>query len=200
MSEIAALAGALPLGVIEVTTGGTSYTVDFSTATTVDDLVTAFGAAVPGLQLQIEAASLTVVSGSSEPFTITNTGSTTTASALGITGTGTPVRLFGVLEDLKAALAAADQSRVHHSLDELAALERLIGAQLVLVGGRQNDLDWVDSLLRQREERLQTSLSYERDVDIASLSADLSRAEASYQASLLVTSQLFEYNLMMFLR
>jgi len=200
LSEIDALAGALPLGEIEVTTGGTSYTVDFSTAATVDDLVTAFAAAVPGLQLQIEAASLTVVSGSSEPFTITNVGSTTTASALGIAGTGTPVRLFGVLEDLKAALAAADQSRVHHSLDELAALERLVGAQLVVVGGRQNDLDWVDSLLRQREERLQTSLSYERDVDIASLSADLSRAEASYQASLLVTSQLFEYNLMMFLR
>jgi flagellin-like hook-associated protein FlgL len=199
LSDIAALGDQLPLGAIAVVTGGTSYDVDFSGAATAGDLVAIFNAAVPSLEMQLDAAGLTVNGATAEPFTITDVGSGTTARTLGIAGTGTPVRLFGVFTDLQAALTAGDQPRVRRALDELAALERLVGAQLVVVGGRQDDLDWVDSLLRQRDERLQASLAYERDADIATLSADLSRAEAGYQASLMVTSQLFEYNLMMFL-
>jgi plasmid replication initiation protein len=71
---------------------------------------------------------------------------------------------------------------------------------LVKNGGRQNDLDWAEGILQQRNERLQSNLSLERDVDVARVAADLSRAEASYQASLLVTSKLFGNNLMQYLR
>ena len=80
------------------------------------------------------------------------------------------------------------------------ALSRTLNGLLVKNGGRQNDLDWADGILRQRDERLRTNLSLERDVDVARVAADLSRAQASYQASLLVTSKLFGNNLMQYLR
>ena len=66
-------------------------------------------------------------------------------------------------------------------------------------GNRQNNLDWSESILRAREERLRTNLSLEQDVDIAEVATNLSRAQAAYQASLSVTSTLFQMNLMQYL-
>ena len=40
----------------------------------------------------------------------------------------------------------------------------------------------------------------EQDADVAQIATDLSRTQAAYQASLLVTSRLFEFNLMDYLR
>ncbi|MBK7770646.1 MAG: hypothetical protein IPI48_08950 [bacterium] len=71
---------------------------------------------------------------------------------------------------------------------------------LMKTGGRQNDLDWSEGVLRQRDERLRSNLSLELDVDVAKVAADLSRAETTYQASLLVASKLYQTNLMQFLR
>ena len=67
-------------------------------------------------------------------------------------------------------------------------------------GGRQNDLDWSEGVLRQRNERLRSNLSLETDVDVAQVASDLSRAETTYQASLLVASKLYQTNLMQYLR
>ena len=67
-------------------------------------------------------------------------------------------------------------------------------------GGRQKDLDWAEGILRQRDERLRSNLSLEYDADVAQVASDLSRAETSYQASLLVTSKLYQNNLMQYLR
>ena len=77
---------------------------------------------------------------------------------------------------------------------------RTVTGLLVKTGARQNDLEWAERILLHRDERLQSNLSLERDVDVARVAADLSRAEASYQASLLVTSKLFENNLIQYLR
>ena len=60
-------------------------------------------------------------------------------------------------------------------------------------------MDWVRSLLMQRDEQLRGKLSLERDADLAQVSSDLAQAEMSYQSSLLVTSKLFQANLMMYL-
>lgn len=200
LTAIEALAGNLPLGSIEVTVNQVTTTVDFSTATTMGDLQAILAGAVPGLQINIQATHLDVVSSSPEPFTVVSSGGDGTASLLGIEGTGSPVRLFGMLEDLKTALEANDTQRIRSTLTELAAVEETVYGELVRTGGRQRDLDWIDGVLRQRDERLQTNLSLERDADVAQVTTDLSRAETIYQASLLVTSKLFDSNLMMFLR
>ena len=200
LADIEALAGDLPLGAIEIEWQGTTTTVDLSGATSLGDIQTLVAAAVPGMQVEIRDTGLVVVGGSPEPFVIRDADASNSASALGIGGTGSPVRLFGVLADLKAALAAGDKAAVRGATGELQGLENMIYQLMMRVGGRQNDLDWADGLLRQRDERLQANLSLEQDVDVAEVAADLSRAETSYQASLMVTSRLYQMNLMDFLK
>jgi flagellar hook-associated protein 3 FlgL len=111
-----------------------------------------------------------------------------------------PAGYFRVLEDVAAALRAGDQATVLAAVDRIGVLEEDLGRRIIGVGGRQNDLDWAAETLAARDERLRTSLSGEQDADVARLATDLSRTEAAYQASLMVTSKLFQYNLMDFLR
>jgi flagellin-like hook-associated protein FlgL len=154
---------------------------------------------MPGYQLRLDASGLSIVSGSTATFTVTNVGAPDTASLLGLEGTGTPVRMFGILEDLRAALDADDPTAIRGSLVELEALEQMIHSQLIKVGGRQQDLDWNEMLLMQRDTQLRSKLSLEQDADVAKVASDLAAAEMSYQSSLLVTSRLFQSNLMMYL-
>ncbi len=200
LADIENLAGHLPLGAIEVSYQGSTYTVDFTGDTTLGALVSTFNAAVPGMELAVRDSSIALISGSPESFQVVNADATDTASVLGVAGSGTPVRLFGLLEDLKAALAAGDKGEIRGSLNELSAVEDTVYRLMMTNGGRQNDLDWSESILRQRDERLQSNLSLEYDADVAAVAAELSRAEASYQASLLVTSRLYDSNLMQYLR
>ncbi|MBE0566606.1 MAG: hypothetical protein IH621_11640 [Krumholzibacteria bacterium] len=200
LADIEALAGRLPLGTIEVEFQGVTTVVDLSGATTLGDVQALVAAAVPGVEVEIRDTGLVVIGGSPEPFAIRNGDGANSASALGINGSGTPVRLFGVLSDLKAALLAGDKVAVRGATAELESLEDRIYQLMMTVGGRQTDLDWADELLRQRDERLRANLSLEQDVDVAEVAANLSRAETSYQASLLVTSRLYQMNLMDFLR
>lgn len=199
LSDIAALAGNLPLGSLEVEVDGTVYPVDLSTATTLGELQTLFAAAVPGHELRLDTSGLSVVSGSTTPFIIRNAGAPQTASLLGLEGMGSPVRLFGMLEDLKANLLSGDEAAVRGAMTEIAALEAMVHVQMIKIGGRQNDMEWADAVLRQRDEQLQGKLSLERDADVAQVSSDLSQAQMSYQSSLLVTARLFQTNLMMYL-
>lgn len=199
LADIESLAGSLPLGQIDVTYLGTTYNVDFSGAVTLGDLVTTFNAAVPGMELAIRDSSIALISGSPDSFEVINADATDTASLLGVAGSGTPVRLFGLLEDLKVALEAGDKDAIRGSVNELTALENSVYKLMMTTGGRQTDLDWADEVLRQRDERLRSNLSLEYDADVAEVASQLSRAEASYQASLLVTSKLFQVNLMNYL-
>lgn len=200
LTNVAAFSGKLPLGTMTITWQGTAYPVDLSAATTLGDLRTTIAAAVPGMELQVRNSSLVLVGGSTERFTVTNSDATNTATALGLAGEGGPTRLFGMLEDLKASLAAGDTDAIRGAASELASLEDLIQKLMIRNGGRQNDLDWSEGVLRQRNERLRSNLSLETDVDVAQVASDLSRAETTYQASLLVASKLYQTNLMQYLR
>ena len=199
LTDIESLAGSLPLGAMDVTWQGTTYTVDFSTATTLGDLTTIFNATVPGMELEVRNSSIVLIGGAPETFSVENADATNTASLLGVAGSGTPVRLFGLLEDLTAALAAGDTEAIRGSISELTSIEDVVYQLMMKNGGRQTDLDWAEEILLQRDERLQSNLSLEYDADVAEVAAELSRAETSYQASLLVTSKLYEANLMQYL-
>lgn len=200
LADIESLSGNLPLGIMNVNWQGTDYAIDLSAATTLGDLQTIFNGAVPGMELQINNSTLMLVGGSPETFVISNGDSTNTSTVLGLTGTGTPVRLFGMLEDLKTALTSGDKDAIRAGMSEMSAIEDTIYQLLMKNGGRQTDLDWADSILLQRDERLRSNLSLEYDADIAQVASDLSQAEASYQSSLLVTSKLYTANLMQYLR
>ena len=200
LADIESLAGNLPLGILDVTWQGTVYNVDLSAAATLGDMQTIFNGAVPGMELQIRDSSLVLIGNSPDQFQVASGDATDTASTLGLSGTGTPSRLFGMLEDLKVHLASGDQTAIRSVLTELKSIEDTVYQQMMKNGGRQNDLDWADEILRQRDERLRANLSLEQDADVATVAAELSRAETSYQASLLVTSKLYTSNLMQYLR
>ncbi len=200
LARIPALAGKLPLGGIVLEVGGTQTAVDLSTANTIGDLRALIGMSVPDLDLVLEGPVLSLVSGTTEPFRVLSAEGDATAADLGLVGSGTPARLFGMLADLKESLLADDTTGLRQAMIELEALEQLVQGRLTQVGGKQNSLDWIEGLLREREERLATSLSLERDADMARVATDMSRAEAAYQSSLLVTSRLFQTNLMQYLR
>ena len=155
---------------------------------------------VPGMELVVRDSSLMLVGGAPEVFQVTNADDTNTASVLGLAGEGSPVRLFGMLEDLQEALTEGDKDRIFRTASELASIEDIVYQLVMKNGGRQTDLDWADQVLRQRDERLRSALSLEYDADVARVASDLSRAETSYQASLLVTSRLYQNNLMQYLR
>ncbi len=200
LSEIPSLVGNLPLGLMEVSwDGGVGY-IDLGLAQTLGDVIDQFTAVFSDMDMVLLDGALHVVGSDSSPFTIMDADRTDTATALGISGEGTPVRLFGVMDDLRVSLLAEDKEAVQSAVSELLALGRTVTGLLVKNGGRQNDLDWAERILLHRDERLQSNLSLERDVDVARVAADLSRAEASYQASLYVTSKLFENNLIQYLR
>jgi flagellar hook-associated protein 3 len=200
LADIPALNGALPLGEIVVQVGDTETTVDFSGAATIGDLNTILDAALPGLSVRVNGSVLTIVSSTAQSFQVRNAAGSTTASDLGLVGSGSPVRLFGLLNDLKAALQAHDTDAVRESLVELEAVENTVQAALIRVGGKETTLDWTAEVLRQRNERLQSNLSLEWDADLADVATELTRAETVYQATLLMTSRLFETNLMDYLR
>jgi flagellin-like hook-associated protein FlgL len=200
LTDIEALSGGLPLGTMNVTWQGTDYTVDLSTAATLGDLQTIFNGAVPGMELQVEDSRLVLVGGVPEQFEVLDADATETATLLGLAGTGTPSRLFGMLEDLKADLVSGDKTAIRGVMTELKSIEDTVYQMMMKNGGRQNDLDWAEEILRQRDERLRSNLSLEQDADVAAVAAELSRAETSYQASLLVTSKLYTSNLMQYLR
>jgi flagellar hook-associated protein 3 len=200
LADVPALAGALPLGEIVVQVGDTETTVDFAGATTIGDLNTILGAALPGLSVRADGTVLTIVSSTAEGFQVRNAAGSTTASDLGLVGAGSPVRLFGLLSGLKAALLAHDTEAIRSSLVELGAVENTVQAALIRVGGKETTLDWTEDVLRQRNERLQSALSLEWDADMATVATELTRAETVYQSTLLMTSRLFETNLMDYLR
>jgi flagellin-like hook-associated protein FlgL len=190
LSDIRALAGNLPLGAVDITWEGGTTTVDLSSAQTLGDVEDLFAGGTPPLELVFHQGTLRVVGPGPEAFTLNDGDASGAATALGIQGEGSPVRLFGVMEDLRAALEAGDKEAVQGVIGELLALSQTVSGLLVRNGGRQNDLDWAEGVLLHRDERLRANLSLERDVDVAQVATDLSRAEASYQASLLVTSRL----------
>lgn len=200
LGDIASLDGALPLGVMNVTWQGTTYNVDLSSAATLGDLQTIFNGAVPGMELEIRDSHISLIGGAPEQFLVESGDATETATRLGLAGTGTPSRLFGMLEDLKANLLSGDKDAIRGVMTELKSIEDTVYQMMMKNGGRQRDLDWAEEILRQRDERLRSNLSLEQDADVAAVAAELSRSETSYQASLLVTSKLFTSNLMQYLR
>jgi flagellar hook-associated protein 3 FlgL len=93
-----------------------------------------------------------------------------------------------------------DPGAVGDTLTELEAVLQHVTGLLIRVGDTENVLDMADSHLQQRDERLQAGLSREQDADVAEVALELSKAEATYQSSLLASSRMLQMNLMQYLR
>lgn len=200
LTEIAALDGSLPLGSLELLMNGTSVVVDLSGAVNLNDLKSDFEAAVaaaglPPLTLELGENTLQIVSGNADIFEVRNLSGDGTASRLGLVGTGAPHRMFDVLADLRAALQADDESGIRRATAELVAIEdHLLGLEMT-IGSRENLLDWMEGLNSDRDFNLNRNLADVRDADLIQVTSDLKQAETTYQASLLVSSEMLKMSL-----
>ena len=204
LSSVPSLTASLPLGSLQVQVDGLTATVDLSGAVTLGDVRTLFEAAVtaaglPPLTMELEGAALNISSASGTAFTISAMPGDGTAAALGVIGEGHPHRLFGVLDELQAAMQASDLDGMRRGLGELEALEEHLLRLETSLGGRETMLDWMEGLNAEHDIALSRNLSEIRDADLIQLTSDLKMAETTYQASLMVSSQLMQMSLFDFL-
>jgi len=118
-----------------------------------------------------------------------------TARDLGLVGTGAPHRLFDVLQNLMDSLQPIDRAGLRRATAELAAIEDHLLEQEMTIGARENLLDWMEGLNIDRDFNLNRNLADVRDADLFQVTSDLKQAETTYQASLMVSSQLLKMSL-----
>jgi flagellar hook-associated protein 3 FlgL len=204
LADVPALSGQLPLGSLQVEVDGVTATVNLAGAATLGDVRTIFEAAVlaaglPPLTMELNGAALNIAAASGAAFTISALPADGTAAALGVLGEGHPQRLFGVLDDLQAAMLASDLDGMRRGLGELEALEEHLLRLETSLGGRENMLDWMEGLNSAQDITLSRNRADIRDADLIQLSSDLKMAETTYQASLMVSSRLMQMSLFDFL-
>ena len=200
LADIESLAGGLPLGSLELVIDGTSLVIDLSGAATLDDVKTDFEAAVaaaglPPLTVELGESALQIRSGNADVFELRQLPGDDTAQRLGLVGTGAPHRLFDVMLNLQDALEAGDETSIRRATAELVAIEDHLLEMEMVIGARENLLDWMEGLNTDREYNLNRNLSDVRDADLFQVTSDLKQAETTYQASLLVSSEMLKMTL-----
>jgi len=188
----------LPLGQVGVSLAGATppITVDLSAAVTVGDLLDAFNA-VPGLTVSLAAAGNRVlVSGTGgQSVALSDLDGDATTSALGLVGSAEPIRPFGTLIDLKAAVTSGDRERVRELLPEIEALEDHFTSLRATMGNRLSLAEDALATLEARNHTMTSALSEIGDADMTEALMQYQSAEAVYQASLVMAANIFQLTL-----
>lgn len=188
----------LPLGQVGVSLAGATppIAVDLATAVTVGDLMAAFNA-VPGLTVSLAATGNRVeVSGTGgQSVALSDLEGDATASALGLVGSAVPIRPFGTLIDLQAAVEAGDRNRVRELLPEIEALEDHFTSLRATVGNRLSLSEDALATLETRNYTMTSALSEIGDADMTEALMQYQSAEAVYQASLVMAANIFQLTL-----
>ena len=185
---------------MEIVIDGTTVTMDFSAATTLADIKTIFDSALsaaglPALEMFIDGDGISIRDENGTSFTISNPAGFSTATALGLEGTGSPARLFNTLADFVLACNSDDSDMIRSSLSELDAIEQNILRLEVSVGNRGSILDGMEETAMQRDYTLRSTLSSVSDADMVRVASDLARAETAYQSSLMISGRLLQTRL-----
>jgi flagellar hook-associated protein 3 FlgL len=125
----------------------------------------------------------------------TNVGGT---AALG--DAGDPSSVFGLLMDLRDALAGGDPEAVRATIDRFAGAEARLGAVVAEVGSRLRTVRQASDDLVADRLATQTAMSAVLDADLAQVAASLSQQEVAYQAALAATARAVQPSLLEFLR
>ncbi len=197
-TPLTALRGiSLPLGQVAVSVAGAvPTTVDLSGATTVGELRNLFGA-LPGVSASIAPGGnrLTVVGDGLQSVAISDADGDGTATLLGLTGSAVPIRPFGALIDLRAAVAAGDRAQVRALLPELEALEDHFTSARATAGNRLNLAEGALATLEARNFTMTAALSEIGDADMTEALIQYQSAESIYQASLVMAANIFQLTL-----
>jgi len=174
---------------------------DLSTATTVGDLVDLIEAEFPDLRVEVSASGnrLTISSDSYQPFEIKALEEDMTATLMGLEGSAVPIRPLEVLFELREAVANGDQQGVQNLLSEIEAVQQRITELHGQVGGRLAMAESAQNTLKVKNVNLTETLSKIGDADLTETLMLYQNAEASYQASLLLASNIYQLTLANFL-
>lgn len=199
LTEIEALDGHVPLGVLRFTIGGTATDVDLSAVTDLAGARAAIQGLLPDIDLRVEGGGVVLVHGAAQAFEVDSPAGDGTAAALGVVGQASPSRLFDVFEAVIAALQANDPVALRQTLVEIEDVHERVLAIDVSVGTRQNLVDQATGILRSRTESLEERRSQVEDVDVADAATRLAFAQVAYEATLASTARLFELSLARYL-
>jgi len=176
-------------------------TLDLSGASTVGDLIDLIETEFPDLRVEISASGnrLSIGSDSYQPFEIKNLEEDYTAQLMGIAVSAVPNRPLDVLFELREAVASGDQQGVQNLLSEIEAVERRITDVHGTVGSRLSMAEGAKTTLEIKNMNLTDTLSKIGDADLTETLMLYQNAEASYQASLLLASNIYQLTLANFL-
>lgn len=206
---------------------GSQYTVDLSSATTIQDVLTALGndplsqvtarlaGTGNGIELVAPAGTgqLAVIptNGSQAAIDLGLVASGGASSSPPVVGGGNEVvtgrdpnpleteGAFTALLRLAAALESEDDLEIERAMGLLdGALDQAV-YQRSDVGAEQQGLDALTTRLEDEDTELKRVLSDEIDVDLAEAISQLTARQASYEATLRTTAQIYQLSLLNFL-
>ncbi len=150
-------------------TSSPPYQLDPSSATGVDQLVTA-----PATRLIQDATGVTfaVSETAAEIFDHRDSSDQPDAS-----------NVFFAVKSLATALENNDQAAITAALNSLQTAQNYLSQQLQFYGGVQNQISNATDVAQKFQLQDQTSLSQVRDTDMATASVDLTQEQTSYQAA-----------------
>ncbi len=197
LTDIPALTS-LPLGSIRILIGGNTVTTNFSTpppAATIGEVIGRFNLAIPELTMALSPDGTTIQVTGTEPFVIEDNGADTTASQLGLVGTGQRARLFGSLEALEQALFDNDGDAIDVAMAEMElVIDDLVRVQGV-VASRMQRIDTGLNLLDAFHLSSETRLADIQSTEMAEAITSLSEAQAVYQTALGTAASIYDLNL-----
>jgi flagellar hook-associated protein 3 FlgL len=142
---------------------------------------------------------LAITSDSFTPFEIKGFEDDFTASLIGIEGKGVPMRPLEVLFELREAVESGDQQTVQSLLSEIEAVQKHITDVHGAVGSRLAMAEGAKTTLEMKNLNLTDTLSQLGDADLSETLMLYQNAEASYQASLMLASNIYQLTLANFL-
>ncbi len=193
----------ITLGKIQVAVGYDALfdELDLSSAESVGDIINLIEGEFPDLRVEISPSGnrLAITSDSFTPFEIKGFEDDFTASLIGLEGKGVPMRPLEVLFELREAVESGDQQTVQSLLSEIEAVQKHITDVHGAVGSRLAMAEGAKTTLEMKNLHLTDTLSQLGDADLSETLMLYQNAEASYQASLMLASNIYQLTLANFL-
>ena len=106
---------------------------------------------------------------------------------------------FNALLRLQSALQTGNQAGITRGLALLSNAPSQLGLAQANLGVREQSVTALQTSLTNQQNQLQSSLSNDVDIDMATAITNLTQQQVSYQASLQMTAQLAQLTLINFL-
>ena len=107
--------------------------------------------------------------------------------------------VFNALLRLTTALNSNDQAEIQRDAGQLQQASQNLSVTQASLGAEEQTLSSVQTQLTLQNTQLQTLLSNNQDVDLATVISDLTAQQVAYQASLQTMAQMFKMSLLNYL-